>query len=94
MQTLLRSRVTAIWILLVAATGVSWALGHGMGFSSIRAASSAVIVVAFIKVRFVIQEFMEIRTAPRFMRVIAETWLVAICAVLLALYWTAARGPA
>jgi hypothetical protein len=92
MQTLLRSRVTAVWLLLVAATGISWELGHGMGFSSVRLASSAVIVVAFIKVRFVILDFMEIRTAPRFMRIIAETWLAVICGTLLALYWAAARG--
>jgi uncharacterized membrane protein len=85
---LLRTRVTLVWLLLVAATVLSWEMGHGAGFSNLRYASCAIIVVAFVKVRFVIQEFMEIRTAPRFMRAIADVWLLAITAVLVTLYLT------
>jgi hypothetical protein len=86
MQALLQTRVTLVWLLLVGATVLSWEMGHGAGFHELRYASVAIIIVAFIKVRFVIMEFMEIRTAPLFMRVIAQVWLVAICATLITLY--------
>ena len=60
MAYLLRSRITLVWFLLVAATALSWELGHGAGFDDVHYASVAIIIVAFIKVRFVILDFMEI----------------------------------
>lgn len=86
MQHLLRSRVTCVWLLLVAATIVSWELGHGVGVHELRYASVAIIVVAFIKVRFVILDFMEIRNAPLPMRIAGEAWMVVICTTLVTLY--------
>ena len=86
MSHLFRSRITVIWLLLVAATAVSWEMGHGAGFSSVRYASVSIIVIAFIKVRFVIMDFMEIRGAPLFMRIVGELWTVTICTVLVTLY--------
>lgn len=87
MASLLLTRITLVWFLLVAATAFSWEMGHGAGFDDLRYASIAIIVVAFIKVRFVILEFMEIRTAPLFMRIIGATWCVVICTILVTLYW-------
>jgi hypothetical protein len=86
MNSLIFSRITLVWFLLVAATAISWEMGHGVGFDDIRYASVAIIVVAFIKVRFVILDFMEIRHAPQFMRLIGETWAVIVCAAVVALY--------
>lgn len=86
-STLIWTRVTLIWLLLIAATAISVAMGHGAGFHDLRFASSAIILVALIKVRCVILEFMEIRTAPVFMRVIAELWVALIAAMLVGLYW-------
>jgi Prokaryotic Cytochrome C oxidase subunit IV len=87
MAALLFTRTTLIWLLLVGATVLSWAMGHGAGFADLRYASITIIVVALVKVRFVILEFMEIRTAPLFMRLTAEIWLLVIGAVLIILYW-------
>ncbi len=87
MASLVRSRITLVWFLLVAATAISWEMGHGAGFDDLRYASIAIIVVAFIKVRFVILDFMEIRTAPLFMRIIGATWCVVVCTALVTLYW-------
>ena len=81
------SRISLVWLLLVAATALAWQLGHGAGFDNRHYANTAILIVAFIKVRYVILEFMEIRGAPRFMRLIAELWVIAVCAVLIALYW-------
>jgi len=88
---IVRSRTTLIWLLLIVATGASWAMGHGAGFHSVRDASIAVIVVAFIKVRFVILDFMEVRQAPVPMRIAGELWVVVVCAALIILY---VRGEA
>lgn len=83
---LLKSRTTLIWIILVAATCVSLGLGHDMGNPDVRAADVAVIVIAFVKVRFVILEFMEVRHAHRVMRVSVEVWAVTVCTVLVMLF--------
>ena len=89
MKALLLTRTTLIWLLLVAATLVSWELGHGVGFESAAAAGAAILVVTFVKVRFVVLDFMEIRGAPRWMRVIAESWVVLCCALLIGLFLVA-----
>ncbi|UCV23672.1 cytochrome C oxidase subunit IV family protein [Ferribacterium limneticum] len=89
--SLLRARATLVWFLLVAATTFSWEMGHGAGFSDHRYASIAIIVMAFIKVRYVLLDFMEIRNAPTLMRLAGETWLVVICSVLVFLYWQGAN---
>lgn len=86
MSSLIRSRITLVWLLLVAATAFSWEMGHGVGFLDVRQASVAIIVVAFIKVRFVVQDFMEIRKAPLFMRLVGEIWVIVICTTLIALF--------
>lgn len=86
MRSVLLSRTTVIWFLLVAATALSWEMGHGVGFNDLRHAGAAILVVAFVKVRFVILEFMEVRHAPLTLRLMGEAWSVAVCAVLVALF--------
>ena len=86
MQSLLISRATAIWALLVGATLLSWEFGHGVGFSDIRHAGIAILIVAIVKVRFVILDFMEVRHAPVWMRMAGEAYCLVICAVLVTLF--------
>ena len=89
MRRLLLHRATAVWLLLVGATGLSWEFGHGFGFGSdYRLATLAVIVIAFIKLRVVYLEFMELRHAPAALRWCFEAWSVVVCASLLLLYWS------
>ena len=78
-------RITAVWLLLVVATLFSWESAH-VGRDH-RLATGAVLVIAFIKVRFVGLEFMELRVAPLPLRLIFEAWVVLACAALLILYW-------
>jgi len=87
MKALLLNRTTLIWLLLIAATALSWQMGHGLGFSDSRHAGVAILVVALVKVRLVILEFMELRHAPRFMRYAAEVWTLGVCTVLVTLFW-------
>ena len=78
-------RITAVWLLLVLATLFSWESAH-VG-NDHRLSSSIVLVIAFIKVRFVGLEFMELRHAPLPLRLIFELWVILACAALLILYW-------
>lgn len=94
MKSLFLSRITLTWFILVVATALSWEMGHGMGFSDIRHAGVAIIIVAFVKVRFVILDFMEMRHAPHFMRLIGEIWTVVICTTLVTLFLMAPTGSA
>jgi hypothetical protein len=92
MQALLLSRTSLIWLLLVAATALSWEVGHGFGLHGPRQAGVAIIVVAFIKVRYVLLDFMEIRHAPIAMRGAAEVWAVGVCGVLIAMFLNTPAG--
>jgi hypothetical protein len=87
MMSLIWSRIPLVWFLLVVATAASWGMGHGLGFQDTRQASLAVILTAFVKVRFVILDFMEMRHAPVWMRLVSETWVVMICGTVALLYW-------
>jgi hypothetical protein len=86
MRPLLLSRITLVWIVLLAATTVSLLMGHGIGIHDARHAGVAILVIALVKVRFVILDFMEIRRAPTYMRVTAETWVTIICTALVTLF--------
>jgi len=84
---LLRSSATLVWLFLVAATVVSWALGTDHGFvDDTTAASTIVLVVAFIKVRFVGLYFMELKDAPVFLRALLEVWCIVVCCLTLGLF--------
>ena len=42
--------------------------------------------MAFIKLRYVVLDFIEIRHAPLAVRAVAELWAFSVCAVLVVLY--------
>ncbi len=85
MPPLIRSKATVIWLILLAATGLSLALTDAEGS---HLATMAVIVIAFFKVRLVGLHFMELSTAILPLRIVFEAWVVVICAVVLSLYWS------
>jgi hypothetical protein len=79
-----RGRAGVSWLVLIAATLLSYALGaeHGVG--------SAVVVVVFgiaaIKVRLIGLDFMELRSAPTPLRAAFEGYCLGLWAVLSGLY--------
>ena len=88
MTASLQSRITGIWVGLIVATGLSWQFGHGFGFGEkIHYATVAILMITFVKIRFVFLDFMELRTAPWPLRMAFEVWAVSLCVTLIGLYW-------
>lgn len=85
MANLLRTRLTAIWLVLLAVTLFSWQMGHGAAGLGPRLSAAAILVAAFVKARFVLLDFMELRNAPLLLRAVIEVWAVVMCAVLIVL---------
>ncbi len=91
MSILLRqSRVAlVVWAGLSVATLVSWQLGTKEGGepgAGVSAATVAVIVVTFVKVRFIGWHFMEARDAPLLLRLILDAYVVLIGGMLVAMH--------
>ena len=90
MTTTAARTTTYAWIVLSAITIVSWWLAPGPAHGATAAASVpitvAVIVLAFIKGRLIIQYFMEVRTAPRWLKLFTDAWLTILWAGVLAIY--------
>ncbi|HZX37547.1 MAG TPA: cytochrome C oxidase subunit IV family protein [Streptomyces sp.] len=85
MTALLCKPVTAVWAALMALTCTStWLLSQG-AFSPM-AATVGTFLIAAIKGRLVILHFMELRDAPTAVRFLFEGAMVAITAVIIALY--------
>ncbi len=88
MRSIFSLKVTPLWIILILATAVSWEFGHGFGFGSHHNyATVAVVLIAFIKVRLVFLDFMELRTAPLPLRLAFETWALVVGGAIVGLYW-------
>jgi hypothetical protein len=79
-----RNRAGASWLILIAATLVSYLLGadHGIGSATVV----AVLGIAAIKIRLVGLDFMELRCAPIPLRAAFEGYCLALWAVLSGLY--------
>jgi hypothetical protein len=90
MTSALARTTTYAWIILSAITMVSWSLapGHTRGAAAVASApiSVAVILLGFIKGRMIIQYFMEVRTAPRWLKLFTDGWLTILWAGVLAIY--------
>jgi len=85
-----RNRITLVWLALVLATCLSWETGSDFAFiSDIRSLGVVVLVIAFVKVRYIMLEFMELRHAPLVMRLFAECWALLVCVAVIYSYWRA-----
>lgn len=73
------------WLVLIVATAITWYLGEvgAAGTTSII----AMLLIAFVKGRLVILDFMELREAPRMWRVLLEGWLILVSSLILLAYW-------
>lgn len=78
------------WIILSAITIVSWWLApshdHGVPAAPSALITVAVILLAFIKGRIIIRYFMEVRTAPRWLKLATDAWLTVLWVAVLVIY--------
>ncbi|KAB2925549.1 MAG: cytochrome C oxidase subunit IV family protein [Dechloromonas sp.] len=84
-MTALKNPAHRAWLVLVVATLITWYLGE-VGAAG-TAAIVAMLVIAFIKGRLVILDFMELRAAPRLWRTLLEGWLIVVGGLILLAYW-------
>jgi heme/copper-type cytochrome/quinol oxidase subunit 4 len=81
-----RSQALRTWLMLVAATALSYALAEGPGLDG-RLTTTAVLLIAALKVRWVFLHFMELHEGPQPWRLAFEAWVLAGTGVILAGYW-------
>jgi hypothetical protein len=83
-------RLTYVWIALSAVTVLSWWLGHRAHahghFVKSLPITVGVLAIGFVKTWLVIREFMEVRTAPTWLRLVTDGWLVAFWGAVLVIY--------
>lgn len=84
-MNILKNPANRAWIVLMVATLITWYLGEvgAAGTASIV----AMLIIAFIKGRLVILDFMELRNAPRMWRTLLEGWLILVASLILLAYW-------
>ena len=79
MQTRLNRRLVAVWLLLSAITVGYFLIDRSANHDGARQASTVVtlcaVVLALVKVRSIMAEFMELRSAPRLLRILANLWI-------------------
>lgn len=75
--SLVRSKESAVWLVLMVLTGVSWVLGwqRGLGAEAARWGVVTLLALAFFKVRLVVRWFMEARHAPPELRWSCEAYV-------------------
>ena len=85
MSSTLNLRATRVWLILAAAAVLSWTLSESA--SAVRLGTSAVILIAAIKIRLVVIYFMELGWRPRPWRLVFEFWMFGVTAIILGGYW-------
>ncbi len=84
-----RSSTTVVWVVLSVITVVSWRLGpaHHAGPPAPSVAITVIVLaLGFVKARLIIRYFMEVQTAPAWLRAATDGWLVALWGGVLAIY--------
>lgn len=77
-----------VWAALTASTLIAWRLtpGHTGTTGLDTGLIVGVVVLALVKCRLIIRYFMEVRRAPRWLRITTDIWLAATWIALLAVY--------
>jgi heme/copper-type cytochrome/quinol oxidase subunit 4 len=86
-MSVLRERVTMVWLgLLVLTCVTTWVLSKDLFSPAV--AVVGIFLIAALKVRYVMLDFMELRHAPLPVRVAFEAW-PAVVAVMILGFWFA-----
>ena len=90
METLFNKRLFFVWIILSAITVLYLVIDHSAENHGVRTASEvasvSAIVLALIKVRIIMREFMEVREAPLLLCRLTDGLIVIMAIVMLGAY--------
>lgn len=75
-------RVTLVWMLLLGITFASFVVGVEQGAGVASAAAVVIIGLALCKVRLIGIHFMDVRVAPRPLRLMFEAYVLAVFVTL------------
>lgn len=81
--------VTRTWLVLVSITVGSWWLAPAQYSEALRASvpiTALVLALTLIKSRLIIRQFMEVRTAPRWLKLATDGWLVVLFGTIFTIY--------
>jgi heme/copper-type cytochrome/quinol oxidase subunit 4 len=85
-MSVLRERVTWVWLGLMALTCITtWGLSKDLFSPAV--AVVGIFLIAAVKVRYVMLDFMELRQAPAPVRAAFEAWPAAVAAMILGLWF-------
>jgi cytochrome c oxidase subunit IV len=89
--TYVRNPLTIVWAVLTLITVVSWLTARDGGAAHVVNATVTVValLIAAVKTQLVIWHFMEVRHAPRWLKVTTSSWLLVLFALLLGFYFAA-----
>ena len=96
MKTAFEFRLALVWLLLSLVTLASLSVStfdDQVAFSANTAVTLSVFVIAIIKVRLILREFMEVRHAPALLQRLIDLWLLITCASLMDIYTFGAQLP-
>ena len=78
-------RVTLVWVVLIGLTFASFVVGIEQGAGVASAAAVVIIGLALCKVRLIGIHFMDVRVAPRPLRLLFEGYVLAVFITLVTL---------
>lgn len=88
-MTTANARLTYVWLILSGITIAAWWLGPAHAQAGVPASvpiTIAVLAMALVKAHLIIANFMEVRTAPGWLRWFTDAWLVALWGAIVAIY--------
>jgi heme/copper-type cytochrome/quinol oxidase subunit 4 len=85
-MSVLRDRATRVWLTLIMLTAVTtWGLSKDLFSPAVAVIGT--FVIAAVKVRFVMLDFMELRHAPVRVQAFFEGWIVVVVTIILGLWF-------
>jgi heme/copper-type cytochrome/quinol oxidase subunit 4 len=85
-------RLTAIWLVAGALTTASWAIALAVDAGHAKASTTVAVIglaLGAVKVRLIVQQFMDVRTAPRWLTTFTVVWLAVLSVSIFAMYLAA-----
>jgi len=89
MTSAIEARLFRVWLVLSAITLLSWWLGteHSAASAGVSAAISyGALLIAAIKVRIIVVEYMEAQRASKILQRLMDAWLLLLMVALVGIY--------